>query len=1197
MHLLNRLLQPACLLMLAVLLAGPGAHAALTDIANTPLANTSAGTKPNIMLLLDDSGSMDSEYLPDIAGSALYVGSAYIKRASQCNGLAYNPGVTYTAPVKADGSYYPNWNASVSVDDGFALNTNTQTTSSSAVSVSTGSKTVVINYDLFGTYNTGDTVLLTQASASSTTLIGTVTNAVTNWGWVGFLYLPKTQTLTINVTYTTGSGSSSNWQVTKINTVNLAGNILSNYYYSYSGNLSALAWKYTSSGGADVLAAFNNECFWGLNTSLSPVFSRQTISASNSTESQNYGNWYAYYRTRINMMKTSLGFAFQGLDSNYRVGFSTISDTTATASSTFLHASDFDTTQKATFYSDLYAIQPNGATPLRGALAKMGRYYAKKVSGQTVDPVVSSCQRNYTLLTTDGYWNDADANAVKLDGMSTVGQQDNAEARPMYDAGLASNTLADVAAYYYKTDLRTTALSNCTGGAGTDVCANQVPSAGRDTATWQHMTTFTLGLGVAGLLTYDKNYLTQTSGSYYAIKTGAANWPSPSADNPATVDDLWHAAVNGRGQYFSASSPLTLSESLNGMLAIVNQAIGTGGATGSTSMTPVDGSDLQLSAQYQSSIWSGDVLGQRYQFNSSGSTTLVTMWSAQGHLESMTPANRVIYYMHPASAGSGTRALRAFSYSNLSTDGRGGYFSSFCTQSGGVPAQCAYLNTAQKTLANDGTNLVNWLRGDRTYEQTSTANPLFRTRASVLGDIINSTPTYVGKPPFKYVDAGYASYATSQASRQPMVYVGANDGMLHAFYASGTNAGVEAWAFIPSAVMPNLYKLADTAYPNNHRYYVDGAPVVGDIKVGNSWKTILVGGLNAGGKSYYALDITDPATPVALWEFNETDLGLSFGNPIITKRANGTWVVAFSSGYNNTGNGYLYVLNANTGTQLFKIATLDASNQAVGSATTPSGLGRINAWVDAVTDNTALRFYGGDLLGNLWRFDIDNNVNPHQAAQLLATFKVNNTPQPITTRPELAYADTNHPVVYVGTGRYLGLTDVSDTATQSLYAIRDPLTNTSWGNVRSNSGLLEVPLPTSTTSQTTPSATINWSGSGTIGWYADFTRSGQRVNVDPKIQYNWLAVIGNIPGTGTCTPSGSSITYVFDIGTGKGIVIPINGEAMSNALGTGISWISTANGPQLSLPQSDGSTPFGTPPSPTTTQGVLRRSSWRELVN
>ena len=183
-------------------------------------------------------------------------------------------------------------------------------------------------------------------------------------------------------------------------------------------------------------------------------------------------------------------------------------------------------------------------------------------------------------------------------------------------------------------------------------------------------------------------------------------------------------------------------------------------------------------------------------------------------------------------------------------------------------------------------------------------------------------------------------------------------------------------------------------YRDKHRYFVDGTPTIGDIYVNGAWKTILVGGLNSGGSSYYALDVTDPVDPKPLWEFTDTNLGLTYGNPVITKRKDGTWVVVFSSGYNNgtgDGNGRLYVVDANTGAApsgtptVSNIPTMISDATPAGTSTIPSGLGKINAWIEDSSDNTAKRFYGGDLLGNLWRFDIDHLVEPKGKAFLLAT--------------------------------------------------------------------------------------------------------------------------------------------------------------------------------------------------------------------
>src|SRR5262249_38732288 len=206
----------------------------------------------------------------------------------------------------------------------------------------------------------------------------------------------------------------------------------------------------------------------------------------------------------------------------------------------------------------------------------------------------------------------------------------------------------------------------------------------------------------------------------------------------------------------------------------------------------------------------------------------------------------------------------------------------------------------------------------------------FRNRDSPLGDIVNSAPAYMGKPLGRYPDsmesAPYSSFRANNVGRTPMLYVGGNDGMLHAFNASSNStlpdpasAGVEQFAFIPSAVFSNLYQLTSPGY--SHLYYADGTPTVGDAFYGGAWHTVLTAGLNKGGREVYALDVTNPtgvsesgAASTVLWEFTsnqDADLGYTYSRPAIVRMHNGTWAAVFGNGYNSTGTGHaiLYVLN------------------------------------------------------------------------------------------------------------------------------------------------------------------------------------------------------------------------------------------------------------------------------------------------
>jgi type IV pilus assembly protein PilY1 len=1075
-----------------------------TDLSNVPLATqTTVVAKPNLMFILDDSGSMAWSYMPDTLGASdqpYYNWFGYY--SSQCNGVAFDPTAAYPPPLKADGSSYPNAEFTAAPDDGYVAN-----------------------------------------SARP--------------------------------------------------------NLTNNFYYTYSGAEARMNWTYTSTYVVNTGTNFYKECATRIdpskNDSATPgsfstnaKFTKVLAKDLTAEAKQAYANWYSYYRKRYLLMRTAMGRAVAGLDSGYRVGFSRINSTSVTdGTGDFRDAKDFDSTQKANFYATLYGVSPNGGTPLPAALSRIGRYYAKKETGQKYDPMQYSCQRNFALLSTDGYWNSGSNS--DLSG-NTVGDQDGSEVRPMLDAAKAPNTLADVAEYYYRTDLRTSALGNCTSGSSNqNVCENTVRPVGDDKANWQHMNTFTIGLGVSGVLTYDPNYLTQTSGAYAQLKAGTSNWPNPSGGGDVrAVDDLWHAAVNGRGQYYSALSATALKDAINGVISAIQATEGSGSATAITSLELTSGdNNLAFQAGYSMPAWTGDI--QAFSLNGgTGSLGTTALWSAQSTLDATPVASRNIYFRNAGGA------LASFTYGNLNATQQA-YFDGFCTRSP-MPDQCASLSASDLAIANKGTNLVDYLRGVRTYETAGTAGAPYRRREHVLGDIIDSNPTFVGRPPFIYADPGYGEFMNSAAARNPMIYVGANDGMLHAFSATAAGKGSELWAYVPGPVIPNLYRLADTRYPMRHEYFVNGPLVVGDIRVGSTWKTILVGGLGAGGKGYYAIDVTNPSAPTTLWEFTDANMGYSFGKPIIAKRADGTWVVAVTSGYNNNvggdGQGHFYLLDAATGALLLNIST------GVGNTSSPSGLAQINAWVPSSADNTAARFYGGDLAGNLWRFDIDGLVAPERGALRLANFTVNGTPQPITTKPELVEV-SGQPVVLVGTGRYLGVSDISDPTQQSIYAVRDPLTATGWGDVRNSSRFVRQTLSLNSNSATGTKNAIDWKTAG--GWMADLPHSKERVVINPTVQYTTLAVATAIPSGDACASGGSSWLYYFDFTSGGALPgqTIIGQQVAPAALIVGLTWTRDASGKiRLIRTKSDRTADQDDPPlnAPASTI-TTNRTSWRELID
>jgi len=444
-------------------------------------------------------------------------------------------------------------------------------------------------------------------------------------------------------------------------------------------------------------------------------------------------------------------------------------------------------------------------------------------------------------------------------------------------------------------------------------------------------------------------------------------------------------------------------------------------------------------------------------------------------------------------------------------------------------------------------------------------------------------------------------------------------------------------------VLKNLYRLADYKYDvqTNHVYSVDGTPTVGDFydsRTGETqWKTLLVGGLNGGGspsagfQGFYALDVTDPENPKGMWEFKRTStcaaspvgqsgdchIGYTFGNPIISKiddgSTNGKWVVFVTSGVNNDdGNGYLYVLDAATGTILHRIAT----NAEGADASNPSGLNHIINWVDnTLTNNMTQRVYGVDVLGNLWRFDVNDKIGTAgREATLIGTAKAPNgptandddKPQPITTRPELAEVG-GKPMVFFGTGRLWGDSDTTYTQTQSIYGVIDDLTTPApvagkptpiYANMR---GALK-PLALSLLSGTTDKREVKCTGStaecgATAGWVVNLPDVGERVNVDIKLQLGTLVVASNVPSEEGCTIGGYSWLNYLNYSTGTAVANAggVAGERLSSSLAVGLNIVRLPDGKTVVITttsdaqQKTVDAPFDTPPP------AGKRISWREI--
>jgi type IV pilus assembly protein PilY1 len=932
-------------------------------------------------------------------------------------------------------------------------------------------------------------------------------------------------------------------------------------------------------------------------------------------EIQNFANWYTYYRSRILSARAGIGRAFAAQGSGMRVGFGAINYATTAVDSVSVGTvikgvRTFSGTDRTDFFSSLYNHNiPAKGTPLRRALDDVGRYFSSTDNrgpwGQ--NPGSSSgtqyaCRQNYNILMTDGYWNGNGANDATGNVDDTVGTAISGPNNPSFTytpgnpyADTHSDTLADVAMYYWNRDLR----SDLT---------NTVPTSTKDPGFWQHLVNFTVGLGVFG------SVFKAAVDSAFTSNPQTIAWPNPESGTDAhKVDDLAHAAVNSRGGFFSAADPETFAQSLADALDDITDRNGAAAAVAVANANVTSGDNASYASSYNSGNWTGDLNAFPLDLTTGlpQSTSLWTSGSAQAQLDSRTAVSRKIAtYTGASGAGHGV----AFQPASSITWPISGTLSSL-------------LNTPSQS---DGVAVVAYSRGDRTGE----ANNTYRKRAHLLGDIVNAEPVVVREPMANYGDAGYASYKSSQSTRTKIVFQGANDGMLHAFNAA---TGAEDWAYIPNLLLGSLNSLS-LKNGFSHKYYVDGTPTAGDVDFNNTagasgsadWRTILVGGLGKGGRGYYALDVTTPtatdeaaAASKVLWEFPNSatsstvknNVGRSYSRPIITKTKAKGWVVIVASGYNNggstsgsdytggDGHGYLFVLNAKTG------ELIRALDTGVGTSADPSGLAQISGYVeDADLNNTVDIVYGGDLKGNLWRFDLRDTDSANWTVAKLATLvDGSGNFQPITAAPELGIAKagtTFKRMVFVGTGLYLGDTDVPGsvgansfaTQTQTMYALVDDMSGSAITPLRSQLVAQTLSTPTGTPATRTLTTSQSVDLTTKRGWYIDLNMSGERITTDAALAQGVLVFASEIPNSDTCTPGGKSYLFWVDFQTGSYVSgQTVLGNYMGEALSSRPVLVKLPNGKIVALVRKSDATTSNKEIPGNPSLATVKRISWREM--
>ena len=738
-------------------------------------------------------------------------------------------------------------------------------------------------------------------------------------------------------------------------------------------------------------------------------FTYHSVNNASDEMKQKFANWYAYYRTRRFEARAGISQAFEELNENVRLGWGAINhhDTLVQG------VRPFDSSGQEAFRTWLYDVDASGGTPLRRALKDMGEYFERTddsgpwsddpLSG-TSDGEHSACRQSFSILMTDGVWNQNSPSVGNTDGNdgSTISSPEGdtfqyEPAEPFTDN--RSNTLADVAMEYWKRDLRPD-------------LPNQVPHDDElkvefadpnnpededviqiNPAFWQHMVTYGVGLGVSGSVDPD-------TAIEAIVDNSTVNWGDVNTAD-GKIDDLLHAAVNGRGGFFSASDPEEFATELGGVLQEIQARVESSATAAAASSAVLNIESDRFVAGFRSGDWSGTLVSENIENGGEN-------WNAEEQLRNATSRD-----LFTSSGGTGV----ALSLTNLSSD------------------QTDALNTSLAGNTDGlGSDRLEWLAGD------DDANSTFRERNGpngkrLLGDIVNSNPQIERKTNFGHArlpDGGYNSYRNSDVykDRPDVLYVGANDGFLHAFNA---NSGEEIFAYMPSSLLEpeggNSYaainELMDEEY--EHRYFVDGTPTIMDAYIDNQWRTILVGSMGVGGDQVFALDITEPTTfdeDDVLWEFSHSDLERGVDAPQVGRLPTGEWAAIFGNGV-GASTGKLFVVNLETGSV---IETLDAGS---GGLATP---------VFTVNDGIVEYAYAGNMDGELFRFDLsESNTNQWDATKLFQTEGPGGNAQPITSRPRVANMPQNFDkrVVTFGTGSFFQQGDRGDNSVQSLYGIID----------------------------------------------------------------------------------------------------------------------------------------------------------------
>ena len=997
--------RPAVSLLLALLVwlsAWPGGPALAQGPSQKPLlSRDGGGAKPNIMLTMDDSGSMMFQHMPE---ETIYAGSFSVASPVGTKSVSMDPGDNATLAGFFIGT--------IAAQRG---NTNWR----QKIMRSADTNTVYYNPQVRYQPWALATSPLPAATASSPA--GRMANAP-----VAAAYRDPMNPAsggTVNLTNFRNLSATWCYRDSRSDCTSATESYDPGLYYRLNKDAAGVYLNPSTAANYTEYSINRELTFAKVAARTDCAGAIGATGCSQAEERQNFANWFSYYRTRNLLARGALVEAFAESTDTFRVGWGRINQSSSASidgvSTTVIQSGvrDFTAATKTSLFNWLYALPANGGTPLPGAMRAVGQYYSRAdTKGPWTDNPGSvnatadkSCRRAYHIMVTDGYWNattTAVGNSDNTNGSVITGPGRTYQylaTRPYKDA--STNMLADYAMEYWKKDLRP------------DLVNNVVPSA-ENPAFWQHMVNFTVGLGVRGTLKPDKlpGGVPDPATDLPALIAGTKSWASDE------IDDLWHAALNSRGGFISAKDPAELASAIRDSVgqALQRELREAGVATASAVLQEGNRKYVPL---YRTGDWNGEI--QAYVLDASGQTG-AQAWTAEARLPAFASRNIHTWRTDTAPASS---AL--FNWADMGA------------------ANQAALGSVAATYTS---SFVNFLRGDRSKE--GDGQP-FRERKGVLGDFINSNPVLIkdginlnyGALPTG--GSSYAAFLTAKAVRTPVLFVGGNDGMLHAFKDSlgvaAAEDGREVFAYVPRTVYPNLSKLSDKTYGTGllyHQYFVDGPLMETDAFVNApgagaaSWRNYLLGSLGSGGRAVFALDVTDTANlgaSTVRWELSNAthgDLGHVAAPVQVGVLPNGEWVAIFGNGsFSDAGRAVLFVVNLQTG----------AAQTLVVDGSGANGLGGVGVVRNSTGEITAL--YAGDLKGNLWKLDYlasaASRFEVSGGTALFAATSAAGVAQPITQAPLVFDHSLGGKLLVFGTGVLSTEADANSTAAQSMYGVRD----------------------------------------------------------------------------------------------------------------------------------------------------------------